>query len=623
MKKRFLGILLSLCMALLLFPATALADDTSELRDLLNNPAIDKIVLERDYTISSTLYVSDPVTLDLNGHVIKMTGSDSVFNIPITGELTLQDSAPEATHTGEYASLPAGGVITRTEIGSGNGININGGQLTMTGGTIYGFHTNGNGGGVSVEYGSFTMNGGAIKDCFADGSGGGVFVEVGSFTMTGGVIKDCYASSNGGGVSVEYGSFTMNGGAIKDCFADGSGGGVFVEVGSFTMTGGVIKDCYASSGGGGVDVYSGSFTMTGGTIEDCSATGGGSAVFTGVNTTIFANGGEIKGTVWSFGQIRNTATDGGCTRFYGEVRNSSNSLGSGTISGGVYYGGIRDDGGKVEDTYHTVRFQLNGGSGSAPTQWFVNIDTAPALRPADPTKGDLTFTGWYTDAALTKLYNFDSAVTENLTLYAGFERQYTVTYEFEHGTLADDRETPETVADGTVITLPDLENCGAYRLVGWQIKNSDDIDVYPVGEEYAVCDSMTFVAVYEEVPQLTVTYEFAHGSLADGRKTPETVGEDTTITLPDLKDCGAYKLTGWRVKSSDDTAIYSPGDKYVPKKNVTFVAVYESNTTPNPGDGEIVETGDSRTTGLWIALLLVSVCGLFGTAVFARKSRAD
>ena len=561
MKKRFLGILLSLCMALLLFPATALADDTSELQGLLSDPDIDKIVLERDYTISSTLDVSYPVTLDLNGHVIRMTGSGRV--ISITDELTLQDSAPEATHTGENASLPAGGVITNSN--SGGGVNVSG---------------------------SFIMNGGTIYTCASP------------------------RSTRGGGVYVS-GSFIMNGGTIDNCIAN-FGGGVYVS-GSFIMNGGIIKDCYGASYGGGVYV-SGSFTMTGGTISGCRGEGG--SVYVRPNQTFFANGGEIKDVVVSNGQIRNTATDGGCTRFYGEVRNSSTISGSGTISGGVYYGGIRADGGKVEDTYHTVSFQLNGGSGSAPTQWFVNIDTAPALRPADPTKGDLTFTGWYTDAALTKLYNFDSAVTENLILYAGFVQQLTVTYEFAHGTLADDRETPETVADGTVITLPDLENCGAYRLVGWQIKNSDDIDVYPVGEEYAVCDSMTFVAVYEEVPQLTVTYEFEHGSLADGRKTPETVGEDTTITLPDLEDCGAYRLTGWRVKSSDDTAIYSPGEKYVPKKNVTFVAVYESNATPNPGDGEIVETGDGRTTGLWIALLLVSVCGLFGTAVFARKSRA-
>ena len=560
MKKRFLGILLSLCMALLLFPATALADDTSELQGLLSDPDIDKIVLERDYTISSTLDVRYPVTLDLNGHVIRMTGSGRV--ISIRGELTLQDSAPEATHTGENASLPAGGVITNSN--SGGGVNVSG---------------------------SFIMNGGTIYTCASP------------------------RSTRGGGVYVS-GSFIMNGGTIDNCIAN-FGGGVYVS-GSFIMNGGIIKDCYGASYGGGVYV-SGSFTMTGGTISGCRGKSG--RVYVRPNQTFFANGGEIKDLVVSNGQIRNTATDGGCTRFYGEVLNSSTISGSGTISGGVYYGGIRADGGKVEDTYHTVSFQLNGGSGSAPTQWFVNIDTAPALRPADPTKGDLTFTGWYTDAALTKLYNFDSAVTENLILYAGFVQQLTVTYEFAHGTLADDRETPETVTDGTVITLPDLENCGAYRLVGWQIKNSDDIDVYPVGEEYAVCDSMTFVAVYEEVPQLTVTYEFEHGSLADGRKTPETVGEDTTITLPNLEDCGAYRLTGWRVKSSDDTAIYSPGEKYVPKKNVTFVAVYESNATPNPGDGEIVETGDSRHPVLWLALLLICAVGLAGAAVYRKNER--
>ena len=133
MKKRFLGILLSLCMALLLFPATALADDTSELQGLLSDPDIDKIVLERDYTISSTLVVFYPVTLDLNGHVIRMTGWDRV--ISIRDELTLLDSAPEATHTGENASLPAGGVITHSN--SGGGVYVGSGSFIMNGCLLY------------------------------------------------------------------------------------------------------------------------------------------------------------------------------------------------------------------------------------------------------------------------------------------------------------------------------------------------------------------------------------------------------------------------------------------------------------------------------------------------------
>ena len=41
-------------------------------------------------------------------------------------------------------------------------------------------------------------------------------------------------------------------------------------------------------------------------------------------------------------------------------------------------------------------------------------------RPADPVNGSNTFTGWYTDKACTKLYDFTSPVTEDITIYAGW-----------------------------------------------------------------------------------------------------------------------------------------------------------------------------------------------------------
>lgn len=41
--------------------------------------------------------------------------------------------------------------------------------------------------------------------------------------------------------------------------------------------------------------------------------------------------------------------------------------------------------------------------------------------PADPNVQGYTFTSWYTDSACTQKYDFSHAVTENLTLYAGWE----------------------------------------------------------------------------------------------------------------------------------------------------------------------------------------------------------
>ena len=70
---------------------------TTELTDTLAGSA-EKIQLAADIEISSTLNITRIVTIDLNGHVLKMTGSGSVIKIASTGSLTLIDSDPNTEH---------------------------------------------------------------------------------------------------------------------------------------------------------------------------------------------------------------------------------------------------------------------------------------------------------------------------------------------------------------------------------------------------------------------------------------------------------------------------------------------------------------------------------------------
>ena len=135
MKKRILSIVLTLCMVLMLLPITVFAanGDAAELQNLLNGGGT--VTLSKDYTIDTTLEVTKTVTLDLNGHVIKMTGSGSVIKVGPGGDLTMTDSNDTATHTD--TSLPAGGVITGGSAVRGGGVYIGiNGSMTMTGGTI-------------------------------------------------------------------------------------------------------------------------------------------------------------------------------------------------------------------------------------------------------------------------------------------------------------------------------------------------------------------------------------------------------------------------------------------------------------------------------------------------------
>ena len=156
----------------------------------------DTIKLRSNTEVHATLQITKNLTLDLNGHVLKMTGSGSVLYVkkdgPNTVTLTITDSRPQNPHTGSYENLPAGGVITGGEGTDLTGIYNVGGAvflendttLKLEGGTITG---NSSRGSVFINGATFVMTGGTIT-----GETVGVRNNVGTFTMTGGRITGCY-----------------------------------------------------------------------------------------------------------------------------------------------------------------------------------------------------------------------------------------------------------------------------------------------------------------------------------------------------------------------------------------------------------------------------------------------
>ncbi len=73
---------------------------------------------------------------------------------------------------------------------------------------------------------------------------------------------------------------------------------------------------------------------------------------------------------------------------------------------------------KSNNTY-TITFETNGGNPIGP----VTVNEGFLLtRPQDPTKADHKFAGWYTEAELTKAYDFADAVVGDMTLYAKWEK---------------------------------------------------------------------------------------------------------------------------------------------------------------------------------------------------------
>ncbi len=252
--RKYISLLLTLCMVMSLLPAAALASADGNCTGnhsgwtALTSPSgtlnSGSYYLNSDVTASGEIRISGDVTLCLNGYTLNLSGS--YFRVE-SGSFTLCDCDGSGKITGGAAASPA--------------VDINGGSFIMNGGTI----TGNGGGGVQVvsTNASFIMNGGSIarntfnvtKDISYTPCGG-VLVSGGSFTMTGGEITGNTVNSEGGlsvggGVLVgNGGSFTMTGGEITNnhCTVKGSlqnsgiAGGVcvgtfYIGAGTFTVSG--------------------------------------------------------------------------------------------------------------------------------------------------------------------------------------------------------------------------------------------------------------------------------------------------------------------------------------------------------------------------------------------------
>jgi hypothetical protein len=241
-------------------------------------------------TISSTrtdaVYIKRSSTYD--GYLFNLTGgTTAVSNIIIDGNKTafqtLATPTPTASlfavNSGATLAIYSGAVLQNNYTGEGGAINVIGGTLNMSGGSIIYNVSEISGGGVVLHRSAtFTMSGGSIG---------------GTTTGTGNL-----AGNNGGGVAVYNDSvFTFSGGTIGNNTAKGEGGGVMVgsgggHGGTLNMSGGVITENLAVTNGGGVYVDTpAQFMLTGGEISDNTAALGNGIYVTASSTLTLAPSG--------------------------------------------------------------------------------------------------------------------------------------------------------------------------------------------------------------------------------------------------------------------------------------------------------------------------------------------
>ena len=226
-----------------------------------NITAGNSVKLMADINITSTLKISRSLTLDLNGYVLKMTGSGSVLKVSDRATLTITDSRPQNPHTGSYAGLPAGGVITGGKADKGGGILLDGGcTLKLTGGCITDCHAIGAGGGGVVLNGDTAilyMSGTArIENCTAGETwGANAIFNFGTMYADGGTVD---------GTVNNQGTIRLSEGAAAETVFNGT----VYNRSAGTIKAGRYNETVENKGTITGGTFCGGVTNDGGTIED-------------------------------------------------------------------------------------------------------------------------------------------------------------------------------------------------------------------------------------------------------------------------------------------------------------------------------------------------------------------
>ena len=446
-------------MVLCLVPTTAFAEGETnrkveteqELVDALADSSVDIITLKNDIAIGTTLTILRKVTLDLNGYVLKMTGSGSVIILDnksgITGDLTLIDSNPTAEH-----KFKVNGVEPWVLDNSGTET-VYGGIITGGTGSRIFFSNGVEGGGVIIGSGALTMNGGNIVGCIAN-EGGGLFLSDGSFTMNAGSIVGCSTPNRLTTGEAFYGGIYAFGPiANRD------------TTGVITLTGGLIKN-------------NGRYAIN--------------AVY---KTTIYANGGEVYGEVHLSQACKITclAEDNGITAFKGKtVISGASVVNANHIDWGLFYGGLYIYGNTTGGSIVTYK---DGDSEYAkqvlPSGTLATRPDTPAATPG------YTFGGWNKADGTAWDYASDK-VTDNITLYAKWAANtYTITFD----TAGGSEIAPITQDYGTQIAAPANPTRKGYTFKGW------DKEI----PETMPAENITVKAQWE-INQYTIAFDTAGGN---------------------------------------------------------------------------------------------------------------
>ena len=245
-----------------------------------------------------------------------------------------------------------------------------------------------------------------------------------------------------------------------------------------------------------------------------------------------------------------------------------------------------------------VSFNTNG-HGTAPASQTVELN-GKAAKPADPTAEGYVFRGWYTTAACTTEFDFNTPIAADTTLYAKWNETYTVTFNVgDHGTAP----TAQTVENGGKATKPENPTAKGWRFDGWY---TDERYTARYDFDKAVTANTTLYAKWTQL--FTLTFETNGGTKIDSVEAPD----GSLVYLGSYKPTkSGYYFVGWY---TDKNLTRESRVGYVRMDgNKTVYAKFAVADKTNP------KTADPALPGLALAVLSFSTVGLAALGIQKRK----
>ena len=236
---------------------------------------------------------------------------------------------------------------------------------------------------------------------------------------------------------------------------------------------------------------------------------------------------------------------------------------------------------KFVRSHWTVKYVTNGGSTVRDVT--VQVDSTLA-KPSNPTRSGYNFIGWYTDEALTKLYDFNRKVTSDITLYAKWEKiagTITVSFETNGGSVV----YPVAIEKNMTALKPSDPTKSNHRFLGWytdkELTKSFDFNT-------KIMSDITLYAKWEKLV-FTVKFESNGGTTYND----VTINKDTFVTKPDNPTKEGYTFGGWYI-DKELTKAYDFNTKV--SSDFTLYAKWNPGTKApevQNGNAAVPQTGDN------------------------------